>query len=423
MNRDKKSKEPWLVLKKILILSFGVLAMVGLLSVGGSSADEISPPINTQKAASTKDHWVTKDKFGCYSSAMSSDKKTIIANAEGKIVAEEIYSPNRRFYALADFNKKTTTIYETILVPNVQVVSLKFGKVEKSWSMDGCEEMLGLSNDGEYLVVGSRGEGTFLYGYSEDHVMLSFFKRGKLLSQVKLNQLITDFSKLQKTEFGYTWGKYLGLNAAGYYVVETIEGKKVLFDIKTGTQAEFKSKRRESLSVWKNHQDIIRCYEFYYPENYLLTEDMVLKCNNALASIYIDADTTDLAYHPPEERDPTKISLEEFSYNQIKLMFDADGPNGSTYASGVVKKRRFLNKNGLDTLELYVKEVSDHLLTVEGNQNVITKRVRGPFYAVLISQPNESYRVLFFKLCEEGERSRPNRDILKKIVNTVRILK
>jgi predicted SnoaL-like aldol condensation-catalyzing enzyme len=64
--------------------------------------------------------------------------------------------------------------------------------------------------------------------------MIEFFKRGELIGTVKLGDLLKDQSSLKRTVSHCLWGSYLGLDAKGHYVVETVEGRKLVFDVTTG---------------------------------------------------------------------------------------------------------------------------------------------------------------------------------------------
>jgi hypothetical protein len=62
-----------------------------------------------------------------------------------------------------------------------------------------------------------------------------FFKRGELINYVTLDQIIRDNSKLRRTVSHYHWANFEGLDQAGRCVVETVEGRKIRFDVATGT--------------------------------------------------------------------------------------------------------------------------------------------------------------------------------------------
>ncbi|MCG2715117.1 MAG: hypothetical protein L6422_02315 [Candidatus Marinimicrobia bacterium] len=336
---------------------------------------------------------------------------------------EGIWSPNKEFFATVTPDRKITTVYKVDWHGNI-------GRNKKFWSMGGYFQVAWLSNDGKYLVGGYEGLNFLPVDYTKDQVMLSFFKCGELISEVRLNQLITNFSRLQKIESGYNWGKYLGLNAAGYFVVETVEGKKILFDMSTGKSVEFKSDKAGKLPNWKTYQDIMRCYEFQYPDNYFLKEDLaydgtligsvLLKRENSVLLIIISCE--EMADYPREEYNPAKMSFEEFAFNRARAMCSADGPDGSRYATDVVRKEKFTNPNNLNGVEFYLTEVTETYFE-DSEESKIEKRTKGPIYVVPISQPDEPYRVLFFELTDECEEFLQGKEILKKIINTVKILK
>ena len=67
--------------------------------------------------------------------------------------------------------------------------------------------------------------------------MIRFFSRGTLLSTVTLGELVTDISNLKHTGEHYRWGRYLGFDpfeAKDIFVVETLEGRKLAFDVTNG---------------------------------------------------------------------------------------------------------------------------------------------------------------------------------------------
>ncbi|MBU1299602.1 MAG: hypothetical protein KKG06_04820, partial [Bacteroidetes bacterium] len=111
-------------------------------------------------------------------------------------------------------------------------------------------------------------------------------------------------------------------------------------------------------------------------------------------------------------------------FDRAMTMYSADGPDGSTYATDVVRKELFTNPNNLNVIEFYLTVVDETYFEDENSK--IEKRTEGPIYAISISQLGESYpyRVLFLKLLpQRGKEYLQEKEILKKIVNTVGILK
>jgi hypothetical protein len=135
-----------------------------------------------------------------------------------------ICSKNGFFCAEMDPERNLTTVYRR-----------RAGGVrDLLWSMRGWFRVAALSGDGEYLVTGFDGLNLLPLDYKKDQVMLSFYDRGKLIRQVRLSEMISDFSKLQKTVSHYQWGNYLGLNEDDHYVVELVDKRWLLFNVRTG---------------------------------------------------------------------------------------------------------------------------------------------------------------------------------------------
>ncbi|HEX5036097.1 MAG TPA: hypothetical protein VFX30_02960 [bacterium] len=133
-------------------------------------------------------------------------------------------SRNGFFCAATDPEARLTTVYRR-----------RAGGVQESlWSMPGWFRVAYLSSDGEYLVTGYDGLNLLPLDYKKDEVMLSFYDRGKLIRQVRLNEMIADFSKLEKTASHYQWGKLLGLNADDHLTVELADKRWLLYNVKTG---------------------------------------------------------------------------------------------------------------------------------------------------------------------------------------------
>jgi hypothetical protein len=136
-----------------------------------------------------------------------------------------IWSASKQFFAVMEPDKEITTIYR----------SAQGKQAEKVWSMYGWFRVAALTDDGEHLVVGYWGINLLPIEYDKRQVMLYFFKRGELINYVTLDQIIRDNSRLQRTVSHYAWGMFNGLDQAGRYVIETVEGRTIRYDVATGT--------------------------------------------------------------------------------------------------------------------------------------------------------------------------------------------
>jgi hypothetical protein len=138
-------------------------------------------------------------------------------------VTKTVWSPNGRFFAVTEPQDYVTTVYRS--VPG--------GIKQKVWSMYGWFAFATLADDGEHLIVNHWGE-LIPLDYDKRRVILYFFKRGELINHVRLDQIIQENAKLLRTESHYYWGSRKGLDQAGHYVIETVEGRTIQFDVATG---------------------------------------------------------------------------------------------------------------------------------------------------------------------------------------------
>ena len=65
--------------------------------------------------------------------------------------------------------------------------------------------------------------------------MLSFYRRETLVRSVSLAEIIKDMTQLRRTNSHYAWGMYEGFDSANTFSVRTVEGRRVYFDVATGT--------------------------------------------------------------------------------------------------------------------------------------------------------------------------------------------
>ena len=349
---------------------------------------------------------------------MVGHKAVYLNQDKTEIVGEALASPNEDFEAAEDLTTGTITIRKMERYG-------RWGRLRDSWQMKGYFELLGLADDGEHLVAGARGVYPLPPDYEKKQVMISFFKTGKLLGQVRLEQVIRDFSKLEKVPSGYCWGRYLGLNRAGYFVVETVEGNRIPFDVRTGRAVTFESDKKAGPPGWKVYQDIMRCYEFRYPAGYTLEERLGYQGTVTGETVLRSAGTPGAVSTRVEDqpRDWPKVSFEEFAIESAKPMFQADGPDGSTHADAVVGKKTSRNSHGLEVLQFSLSIVSE-TFDEEGKGTIAEKTTTEPIYAVSISQPtDERHQALFFQ-SEPGEGdAQRKKELMREIVDTVRILR
>jgi hypothetical protein len=110
------------------------------------------------------------------------------------------------------------------------------GSRQSLWSMPRWYRIIFLADDGRHAVTGY--DGVLLpLDYSPDESLLTFWRNGSRIRAIPVSGLVKDLRKLQRTSSHYRWGSYVGFDAAGKFVVSTVERKSVVFDVTTGEES------------------------------------------------------------------------------------------------------------------------------------------------------------------------------------------
>jgi len=347
---------------------------------------------------------------GTYSSPMSWDRKTIIVTEDGRIVKEEIYSPNGEFYAQTGPASCVTTVFGIERRGS-------FGRRFERWSMEGCHELLGLSGDGDRLVLGRRMEGRAIRGSDTDEVILTFVERG-------LGEIARDAHWMEGLDTVAVPGWYKRLNAAGHYVIETADERPIIFDVHTGERVDVRLDGTGDSDGWKRYVDIYGWFEFQHPGDCIVHERFDfegypcgdLRLARGDAGWAVTTRMERLADYASAERDGS--SFVEFAIEQSKVMNSADGPSRSLYADSVLSHTLFENPHGIQVLELLL-EMVDVEWTDE--EEIVERSERGPIYAVLLDpNPNEPRSVLFLSPAYGADEVVGADDVLRRAVDTIR---
>lgn len=113
-------------------------------------------------------------------------------------------------------------------------IAYKKGSRRPLWKIKRWFRVAELADDGSTFFTGYDGINLIPFEEDKDLVMLKVFKRGKLIREYKLKELIQDFSKLESTASHKHWGIYEGLDKDQSYVIRTVEGRTLRFSAKTG---------------------------------------------------------------------------------------------------------------------------------------------------------------------------------------------
>ena len=112
----------------------------------------------------------------------------------------------------------------------IQVVS--DGQV--TWQMAGWFRDAYVADDGAHMVVGYDGLNLLQMNYRPDTVMITFLRRGAIIHEVPIAALIDDFESLEETVSHFHWGMMLGIDETGQFIVQTVEDRRIAFDVTTG---------------------------------------------------------------------------------------------------------------------------------------------------------------------------------------------
>jgi hypothetical protein len=94
-----------------------------------------------------------------------------------------------------------------------------------------------LSNNGRFLVASYRGGNLLDLAHAPDEIMLSFYDRGRLLSHVRLHELVRE-EDLARSISHYVWAVSFGFVSATRFRVETIDRRVHLFNASTGRRLD-----------------------------------------------------------------------------------------------------------------------------------------------------------------------------------------
>jgi hypothetical protein len=306
-----------------------------------------------------------------------------------KLPLKTFDSKNRNFMAIVCPDDKNTFVYKVNWRGNI-------GMREKipMWSIKACFEEVWVANDGQHIIGAAYAKGALPSNYTKDEIIFFFFKNGKSIGDIRLSEIISDFSKLEKTQSGLRWGNLKGFNEAGYLLAETIENQTLMLDPTTGKKVEFRQRQGGLPSDLKTYRDLMNCFEFAYPKDYEMNQGGFLLKRKG-AGWLIEINFEDMS----------------FAIQRSKIMFSADGADGSRYATDVIKRNSFTTSNNLKALEIYLTVVRESWPVYEDGQEEkesdieIEKSQEGPIYAVSLSKPGEK-----------------EKQILKHIIDTIKIL-
>ncbi|MDH5761731.1 MAG: hypothetical protein OEZ51_02005 [Nitrospinota bacterium] len=106
------------------------------------------------------------------------------------------------------------------------------------WHLDKWPQWSFLANGGNYFVVPYYGYNLLSLNYTKSTIMLRVWRDGNFKYSLELKDLIKDFGKLERSVSHFFWGYYKGFDENGDFIIDTVEGRGLSIDIKTGKITE-----------------------------------------------------------------------------------------------------------------------------------------------------------------------------------------
>ncbi len=171
---------------------------------------------------------------------------------------------------------------------------------------------------------------------------------------------------------------------------------------------------------WKTYHDPLAPFEFSYPDDFLLDAHSNAKFGFIFALMkkqntpwLIDIGIADRADYATNSQSP--MPMEQFAIKIARLACDADGPEGTVYCPGITGKRIFRNRNGLEVVEFYLKQVYKRYDPPKTTESLV-----GPVEAVLLPTVS-SGKVLTFESTDMAQPGMVSRKLLRQIADSVRL--
>ena len=135
-----------------------------------------------------------------------------------------VTSPNGRIRAISDPKKGTRlenlTQHKTL------------------WRLSDWYRAMFVADDGKHVVTEYDGLNLIPTDFPDDLVLLTFWREGKRVREVRVKDFIPDRRILERTASHYYWGRVHGIDAQGHLKVERADGKTFLFDMTTGEKTK-----------------------------------------------------------------------------------------------------------------------------------------------------------------------------------------
>ena len=113
-----------------------------------------------------------------------------------------------------------------------RIEDVKQGKV--LWRLPEWHRSMRVADDGKHLVTESDGMNLIPVDFTDDFVLLTFWRDGTKIRDITVRDLFPDHRGLVRTVSHYAWRLSMDFDAHGLLRVSLMDGKTLLFDVSTG---------------------------------------------------------------------------------------------------------------------------------------------------------------------------------------------
>lgn len=109
------------------------------------------------------------------------------------------------------------------------------------WTVPGWHETFLVSNNGTDLITLHSGQNLIPKTYSNDLILLTVWRSGKIYREFRLEDIGIDSSMLVETSSHYFWGSLLGLRDGKKLLINRSDGKQIFLNYESGVIEVFGS--------------------------------------------------------------------------------------------------------------------------------------------------------------------------------------
>jgi hypothetical protein len=104
-------------------------------------------------------------------------------------------------------------------------------KYKRLWCMNEYVKFGYVSDDGKYFVAVFGGGNLVPRDPPNNLILLTFYRNGNPIKEIKLSEIIQDTSRLMRTESHSYWGDPIGFTKQHTFEVKRFDGKVLSFDL------------------------------------------------------------------------------------------------------------------------------------------------------------------------------------------------